>query len=58
MPLVEVKTWAGKSDAEKAMIIEGITKVFEKLGIHPERVTVIIHDVPKKNWGKGGKPSA
>jgi 4-oxalocrotonate tautomerase family enzyme len=56
MPVVEVKTWAGKSPEVKARIIEGITKVFEGLGIPATAVTVVILDVPKDSWGMDGKP--
>ncbi|MFQ5711775.1 MAG: 4-oxalocrotonate tautomerase family protein [Candidatus Geothermarchaeales archaeon] len=58
MPVIEVKTWEGKSDEEKAKIIRGITDVFEGIGVPPEAVTVIIQDIPKKNWGKEGRPCA
>jgi 4-oxalocrotonate tautomerase len=56
MPVVEVKTWAGKSPEVKARIIEGITKVFEGLGIPATAVTVVILDVPQDSWGMDGKP--
>lgn len=57
MPVVEVKTWAGKSPEVKARIIEGITTVFEDLGIPASSVTVMILDVPKDSWGMAGKPA-
>ena len=58
MPVIEVKTWAGKSPEVKSTIIEGITKVFEGLGIPATSVTVMILDVPKDSWGMGGKPAS
>ncbi len=58
MPVVEVKMWAGRSDEKKQEIISGITKVFEEQGVPKEQVTVIIHDINRKNWGIGGKSSS
>lgn len=57
MPVVEVKTWAGKSPKVKARIIEGITKVFADLGIPASSVTVMILDVSKDSWEMTGKPA-
>ena len=36
-------------------IIKGITKVLEELGIPGQAVGVVIHEVPKENWGIGGR---
>jgi 4-oxalocrotonate tautomerase len=59
MPLVEIKWWAGRDDATKAKTIELVTEALcEACGCSPEAVTVIIQDVPKTQWGKGGKPCA
>jgi len=59
MPLVEIKWWSGRDDATKAKAIKLVTEaVCEACGCAPDAVTVIIHDVPKAGWGKGGKPFA
>jgi len=59
MPLVEIKWWSGRDDATKAKAIKLVTKaICETCGCEPDAVTVIIHDVPKASWGKGGKPFA
>jgi 4-oxalocrotonate tautomerase len=59
MPLVEIKWWSGRDDATKAKAIKLMTEaVCEACGCAPDAVTVIIHDVPKASWGKGGKPFA
>jgi 4-oxalocrotonate tautomerase len=59
MPLVEIKWWSGRDDATKAKAIKLVTEaVCEACGCGPDAVTVIIHDVPKASWGKGGKPAA
>ena len=54
MPVVIVETWVGKSDDQKARLIRGITRAFEEIGVTADQVQVIIHDVPKTNWGIGG----
>ena len=58
MPVVIVETWAGKTDDQKATLIRGITRAFEEIGVTAEQVHVIIHDVPKQNWGVHGEQSS
>lgn len=59
MPVVHVYMWAGRSEEVKGKIIEGITRVFtENLGIPAEAVTVVIHDIPRENWGMAGKQAS
>lgn len=55
MPVVHVYMWSGVSKEAKAKIVKGITRVFEELGIPPHAVEVVIHEVPKENWGVGGE---
>lgn len=50
--------WEGRTDEVKEKLIEGITKVFTEIGVSPEWVTVIINDVPRSNWGSGGKQAS
>lgn len=57
MPIVHVYLWTGRSAAEKKQVIEGMTKVLTGLKIPPEAVEVVIHDIPKENWGVGGCPA-
>lgn len=57
MPLVEIRWFEGRDDATKAKTIELVTKaIVEGCGCPADAVTVIIQDVPKTQWGKGGKP--
>lgn len=59
MPLVEIKWWKGRDDATKAKTIDLVTKaICEATGCSPDVVTVIIQDIDKASWGKGGTPSA
>jgi len=55
VPIVHVYMWSGVSKEAKERIVKGITKVFEELGIPSHAVEVVIHEVPKENWGIGGE---
>ena len=46
--------WEGKSVEQKAELIEDITKAFKEIGVDPEMLHIIIHDIPKSNWGIQG----
>ncbi|HDQ06491.1 MAG TPA: 4-oxalocrotonate tautomerase [Candidatus Bathyarchaeota archaeon] len=41
--------------ANKKRTVEGITKVFEELGVPKEAVEIIIYETPKSNWATGGR---
>lgn len=58
MPVVIIEMFAGRTEEQKSFVIRGITKVFEEIGIKPEYVQVIIHEVPKNNWGIGGEQAS
>ncbi|MEM2104615.1 MAG: 2-hydroxymuconate tautomerase family protein [Candidatus Bathyarchaeia archaeon] len=58
MPVVHVYVWTGFSSEAKKKVIAGITKVFVELGVPPEAVEIIIHEVSKENWGVGGEQAS
>ncbi len=58
MPVVHIYVWSGLSEEAKRKIISGITQVFMELGIPKDVVEVIIHEVPKENWGIGGEQAS
>lgn len=58
MPVVIVEMWGGRTEEQKERLMKGITRTFEEIGVKPERVTVIIHDTPKSNWGVGGEQAS
>ena len=56
MPVVRIGMWVGRDKAMKEKLIANVTKsVCETLGCAPEKVIVIIEDIPKENWGYGGQ---
>lgn len=55
MPVVTVDMWEGRTIDQKRTIVEGITATFEKVGVPPAALHIVINDVPKHNWGTAGK---
>lgn len=58
MPVVTVEMWEGRSSEHKEKLIKGITRTFEEIGVKPEHLHIIIHDVPKSNWGLRGEQAS
>jgi 4-oxalocrotonate tautomerase len=58
MPVVIVEMWEGRSASQKETLIQGITEAFKQIGVPPEVLNIIIHDIPKTNWGSGGKQAS
>jgi len=56
MPIVKIGLWAGRDAELKKKLIENVTKtVCETVKCPPEAVIVVLEDIPKENWGQGGK---
>ncbi len=60
MPIVEINVWKEHIDeAKREKLIEEVSKdVAEILGAPIDAVEVIVNEVPKANWGKGGIPAS
>lgn len=58
MPIVHVYVWSGFSNEAKKRVILGITELFTEIGIPAEAVEVLIHEVPRENWGVGGEQAS
>jgi 4-oxalocrotonate tautomerase len=58
MPVVIVEMWEGRTSEQKDTLIQGITKAFETIGVKPESIHIVIHDVPKTNWGLKGQQAS
>jgi len=57
MPLVEITLWPGRTPEVKERIIREVTEALSRSsGAPPEAVEIIIRDVPKTDWGRGGVP--
>ena len=55
MPIVQVSVWEGITPENKKKAVEGITKVFEDMGVPKEAVHIVIYEAPKSNWATGGQ---
>ena len=55
MPVVTVEMWEGRTVEQKKQLVAGITETFEKTGVPPDHVHIILKDNPKHNWASGGK---
>lgn len=58
LPIVVVEMWEGRTEEQKAKLIKGITEVFKEIGVEPEHLSIVIHDVPKSNWGMRGEQAS
>ena len=58
MPIVHVNVWKGFGEERIKTVIKNITKVFVDLGVPVHAVEVIVHEIPKTNWGIGGEPAS
>ena len=55
MAVVTVEAWAGRTVEQKRRLVAAITTAMvEHFGSNPEHLHVIIHEVPKDAWGRGG----
>ncbi len=56
MPYVNVKVAGNLTEDQKRKIVEGITELLQDVaGKPPESTYVVIDEVNRENWGKGGK---
>mgnify|MGYP006290731825 CR=1 FL=1 len=58
MPFVQVKVLQGFGEENTRTAIKEITEVFTRMGKPAETVRVLVEEVPKTNWGIGGKPAS
>ena len=58
MPVVVIEMWEGRTSEQKEKLIKGITRTFEEIGVKAESLHIIIHDIPKSNWGLRGEQAS
>ena len=57
--VVEVSLFTGRSLAAKRALYQTLVRKLGELGIAPLDVKVILHEVPRENWGlRGGIPGS
>lgn len=56
MPLVTVHMYPGRTPAQKAAVVRGITDVIvREANTTPEAVEVLLIEVPREHWAFAGK---
>jgi 4-oxalocrotonate tautomerase len=59
MPVIIVEMYTGRTAEQKAALAKKLTEgTIEILGVRPDQVRVIIHDLPKEDYAVGGKTIA
>ncbi|MEK5039155.1 tautomerase family protein [Sporosarcina sp. FSL K6-3457] len=55
MPIIKVDCWEGFNDKQKQEWIKELTDVTTNMfNIPPDKVLVVLRDVPLSNWGQAG----
>jgi len=59
MPVIIVEMYTGRTAKQKAALAKKLTEgTIEVLGVRPDQVRVLIHDLPKEDYAVGGKTIA
>ncbi|WP_030271422.1 tautomerase family protein [Streptomyces sp. NRRL B-24484] len=59
MPLITVKQLAGRSPEQRAEIARELTAAYARAtGMDPEKVWVVVEEIPAENWAAGGETFA
>lgn len=53
--VVELSMFTGRSLDAKRRLYAAVATAFERFGLPASDLKVIVHDVPRENWGLGGK---
>jgi len=54
VPIVQIELWEGRTDPQKAKLIEAVSEAFQVLDVKKDHVIVVVHETPRSNWGLGG----
>jgi 4-oxalocrotonate tautomerase len=55
MPVVTVQLWEGRTLEQKRALVRAITEAMvEHAGARPEALHVVLQEIPRENWAKGG----
>ncbi|MGI4814304.1 MAG: 2-hydroxymuconate tautomerase [Janthinobacterium lividum] len=56
MPIARISIMDGRTDAQKAHLIAAVSDaIHESLGAPYEAIRVLLEEVPRTQWGIGGK---
>ena len=55
MPIANIQILEGRTPAQKQALIRAVTDaIADSLQAKPESIRVIVHEIPRENWGIGG----
>lgn len=55
MPIAHINIMEGRTDEQKEMLVAEVTSAISRSLDSPEQnIRVLIHEVPKQNWGIAG----
>jgi 4-oxalocrotonate tautomerase family enzyme len=56
MPIVQIEWLAGRTEAQKAAVVRGVTETLvAKAAVEPGTVWVLLRDVAAEDWGVSGE---
>lgn len=56
MPIVQIEILEGRTVEQKKAMVEKVTEaIVDSLGVSAEAVSIIIRDMPRTDFAKGGK---
>ncbi len=56
--VVEISLFTGRSIEAKRRLYAALVEAVEPFGLAPHDLKVILHEVPRENWGLRGKPGS
>lgn len=57
--LIEISLFSGRSLDVKRALYKAIVSKFSEIGVPANDIRIVLHDVPKDNWGiRGGIPAS
>ncbi len=55
MPMIKVEMFVGRTDDQKRALVKELSEAFTRVaGGNPDGVEVMLVDVEKNNWSRGG----
>lgn len=56
--VIEISLFSGRSIEAKRRLYAALVAEVAAFGVEPKDLKVILHEVPRENWGLGGKPAS
>lgn len=56
--VIEISLFTGRSIEAKRRLYAAMAERLAPFGLQPNEIKIILHEVPKENWGLRGKPAS